>query len=53
MTKRALILGGSSGIGKATAKKIAATFDEIVIVHRDRRQGVSDLEKFIEDVSTT
>ncbi|WP_411030654.1 SDR family oxidoreductase [Spongiimicrobium sp. 3-5] len=37
----ALILGGSHGIGLATAKKLAAEGFNICIVHRDRR---SDLE---------
>ena len=33
----ALILGGSSGFGLATAKKLAAHGMNIIIVHRDRR----------------
>ena len=53
MIKRALILGGSSGIGKATAKKVAASFDEIIIVHRDRKQGVSELHQFTDEISST
>ncbi|MBU2973157.1 SDR family oxidoreductase [Zobellia sp. B3R18] len=37
-----LILGGSSGLGLATAKKMASHGFHIIIVHRDRR---SDLKK--------
>ncbi len=37
----ALILGGSSGLGLATAKKLALHGFDIIIVHRDRK---SDLE---------
>ncbi len=39
----ALILGGSSGLGFASAKKLAAHGFNIIIVHRDRK---SDLEQF-------
>jgi len=39
----ALILGGSSGLGLATAKKLAQHGFNILIVHRDRR---ADLEVF-------
>ncbi len=53
MTKRALILGGSSGIGKATVKKLAMSFDEILVVHRDRKQGTADLNSFIEIISAS
>lgn len=52
MTKRALILGGSSGFGKATVTKLSDTFDEIVIVHRDRKQGTNELAEFIEKASS-
>ncbi|MEM8927452.1 MAG: SDR family oxidoreductase [Bacteroidota bacterium] len=38
----ALILGGSSGLGAATAKKLAREAYDIVVVHRDRR---ADMEK--------
>jgi enoyl-[acyl-carrier protein] reductase I len=40
----ALILGGSSGLGLATAKKLAAHGYNIFIVHRDRRSDMEDLE---------
>ena len=38
----ALILGGSTGLGLATAKKLGSKGFNIIIVHRDRK---SDLEK--------
>jgi enoyl-[acyl-carrier protein] reductase III len=44
----ALILGGSSGLGLATAKKLASHGMNICIVHRDRK---SNLPKFEEDIS--
>ena len=40
----ALILGGSSGLGLATAKKLAKANYNILIVHRDRK---SDLEETV------
>ena len=41
----ALILGGSSGLGLATAKKLASVGFDIIIVHRDRRADMSGIEK--------
>ena len=41
----ALILGGSSGMGLAAAKKLAAEGMNICIVHRDRRKQLSAIEK--------
>ncbi|WP_462247429.1 SDR family oxidoreductase [Ekhidna sp.] len=43
--KHALIIGGSSGIGLATVKKLASHGCNLVIIHRDRKQGVLDLEE--------
>ncbi len=40
----ALILGGSSGLGLATAKKLATHGYHIFIVHRDRRADMEELE---------
>ena len=45
--KWALILGGSSGLGLASAKKLASEGMNICIVHRDRK---SNLEEFEEEV---
>ena len=41
-----LILGGSSGLGLATAKKLGKQGYNLIIVHRDRR---SDLERIHRD----
>ncbi|MEM9000810.1 MAG: SDR family oxidoreductase [Bacteroidota bacterium] len=39
-----LILGGSSGIGLATAKKLARHGFHLIIVHRDRKADLEDIE---------
>ncbi|MDN3723491.1 SDR family oxidoreductase [Aequorivita sp. SDUM287046] len=44
----ALILGGSSGLGLASAKKLASEGMNICIVHRDRKENLPSLEKEIE-----
>ncbi len=41
----ALILGGSSGIGLASAKKLASEGMNICIVHRDRKSNIPEFEK--------
>lgn len=43
-----LILGGSSGLGLASAKKMAAHGANVCIVHRDRK---GDLETFASEVA--
>ena len=43
----ALILGGSSGLGLATAKKLAAHGMNICIVHRDRKSNLAAFEEEI------
>lgn len=43
----ALILGGSSGLGLASAKKLASEGMNICIVHRDRRSNIPEFEKEI------
>ncbi|MBK5212519.1 MAG: SDR family oxidoreductase [Flavobacteriaceae bacterium] len=45
----AIILGGSSGLGLASAKKLASEGMNICVVHRDRK---SKLAKFEEEVKT-
>ena len=40
----ALILGGSSGLGLASAKKLASKGMNICIVHRDRKSNISAFE---------
>jgi NAD(P)-dependent dehydrogenase (short-subunit alcohol dehydrogenase family) len=41
----ALILGGSSGFGLATAKKLAASGMSVAVVHRDGRAAMADVER--------
>ncbi len=41
----ALILGGSSGFGLATAKRLAAAGLSICVVHRDRRGAMERIER--------
>ncbi len=41
----ALILGGSSGFGLATAKKLASLGMNIFVVHRDRRGSMEKIEE--------
>jgi NAD(P)-dependent dehydrogenase (short-subunit alcohol dehydrogenase family) len=43
-TQWALILGGSSGFGLATAKKLGACGMSIAVVHRDRRGAMAAIE---------
>ncbi|MEO9870134.1 enoyl-ACP reductase FabI [Ekhidna sp.] len=50
--KHALIIGGSSGIGFATVKKLAAHGCNITIIHRDRKQGVMALEEACSNLSS-
>ena len=49
--RHALIIGGSSGIGLATVKKLAAHGCDVTIIHRDRRQGVTELENTAAELS--
>ncbi|XLS30467.1 enoyl-ACP reductase [Flavobacteriaceae bacterium M23B6Z8] len=42
--KWALILGGSAGLGLATAKKLASQNYNLVIIHRDRRLEMEDIQ---------
>ncbi len=46
----ALILGGSSGLGLATARKLAKHGMNIIIIHRDRKSELSDIEEAFEDI---
>ena len=45
-----LILGGSSGFGLATAKKLAAHGLSLVLVHRDRRGAMARIEPEFEAI---
>lgn len=42
-----IILGGSSGLGLASAKKLASEGMNLCIVHRDRRSNIPEFEKEI------
>lgn len=48
----ALILGGSSGMGLATAKKLASHGQPLILVHRDRRATMKELSVEFEKLST-
>ena len=49
----ALILGGSSGLGLATAKKLANHGLNICIVHRDRKTLLPDIEQHFDEIRAT
>lgn len=49
----ALILGGSSGMGLASAKKLAAEGMNLCIIHRDRKQGTEQLDQAIQTMKTS
>jgi len=46
----ALILGGSSGLGAATAKKMAKEGCDLVIVHRDRKSDMATVTELFEEI---
>ncbi len=48
----ALILGGSSGLGLASAKKLAKEGMNICIVHRDCKSGLEEFEKHIAEMKS-
>ncbi|MCR9252099.1 MAG: SDR family oxidoreductase [bacterium] len=50
MSNWALIIGGSSGIGLASAKKLAQEGFGIIIIHRDRRSVLETVEKEFEEI---
>lgn len=49
----AVILGGSSGFGLATAKELARRGMNICIVHRDRRGSMARIESEFEEIRQT
>lgn len=51
MSKNALIIGGSSGIGLATVKKLAAEQFNVFVIHRDRRQDATTLQEELAKLS--
>jgi enoyl-[acyl-carrier protein] reductase I len=48
----ALILGGSQGLGLATAKKLAQEGYHICIVHRDRRADLENIQKEFAEIES-
>lgn len=50
--KWAIILGGSSGLGLATAKKLAQEGMHICIVHRSRRSVLATFEEAIQEMKS-
>ncbi len=48
--KYALILGGSSGLGLASAKKLAAEGLNLIIVHRDRKSNLQQFQMEVEEM---
>lgn len=51
MSKTALVIGGSSGIGLATVKKLASKNFNIFILHRDRRLDAATLLSNLQHLS--
>ncbi|WP_425237116.1 enoyl-ACP reductase FabI [Ulvibacterium sp.] len=47
----ALVLGGSSGLGLATAKKLALHGFNIIVVHRDRRSDLEQIGSQFEEIA--
>ena len=48
----ALILGGSSGFGLATAKRLARAGLNILVVHRDRRGAMKDIQPHFDELAS-
>jgi len=48
--KWTLILGGSSGLGLATAQKLSAEGMNLIIVHRDRKTDLENVEKIFSEI---
>ncbi len=44
---------GSSGLGLATARKLAHHGMNIIIIHRDRRSEIPDIEEAFDDIRET
>ncbi|MFS4456958.1 SDR family oxidoreductase [Maribacter sp. 2304DJ31-5] len=49
-TSWALILGGSQGLGLATARKLAGHGYHLIIVHRDRRTDLEEIRHDLEEM---
>lgn len=46
----ALILGGSTGLGLASAKKMAAHGMNIIVIHRDSRENLPEIEESFDEI---
>lgn len=46
----ALILGGSTGLGLASAKKLASHGMNIIVIHRDPRENLPDIEESFREI---
>lgn len=46
----ALILGGSTGLGLASAKKLAAHGMNIIVIHRDTREQLPEIEESFDQI---
>ncbi|PWL38844.1 short-chain dehydrogenase [Flagellimonas aquimarina] len=51
MSKWALILGGSSGLGLATAKKLLQHGFKVIVVHRDRKSDLGHIKRSFTEIS--
>ncbi len=47
----AMVLGGSSGLGLATAQKLASKGYNLVIVHRDRKSDLAQITKSFDEIT--
>ncbi|HET8735652.1 MAG TPA: SDR family oxidoreductase [Pricia sp.] len=50
--KWALVLGGSSGLGLASAKKLARHGFDIIIVHRDRKSDLEEIKSQFQEITS-
>lgn len=50
-SKWALILGGSSGLGLATARKLAQHQFNLLIIHRDRRTDLEEINNHFQEIT--
>ena len=51
--KWVIILGGSSGLGLATAKKLASHNFNLFIIHRDRRSDLERIESAFQEITSS
>ena len=49
-TSWALVLGGSSGLGLATAKKLAVNGYNLIIIHRDRKSDLPIISQGFKEI---